>query len=75
MIGAAMNRRSVLALALVVIPPLAIATSQEETDCARIRSRLRDLRSQLRAGYTAKQGRRLREQERELEERRRRECR
>jgi hypothetical protein len=70
-----MNRRTLLLLAVGLVTQATVAGTAEETDCARIRSRLRDIRSRLRAGYTAKQGRRLREQERQLDERRRRECR
>lgn len=62
-------------LVLLLIAPGCIAATDRETDCAEIRFKLREIQDQLRAGYTAKQGRRLRERQRQLEERRRRECR
>jgi hypothetical protein len=68
-----MRRRALLTLPLIFLT--SAAAPGEEPDCERIRARLREIRSRLRAGYTAKQGRTLREQERQLNERRRRECR
>lgn len=65
-----------LLLAAVFAPPTVGAPElDEKARCARIDARLDRLQSELRAGYTAKRGRKLKELQRVLEEQRRTECR
>ncbi len=75
--GAKLNRRTCLAL-LCCAPVAAHGArrrklSQEQ--CRKLRAQLDRLQSRLRAGYSAKQGRKLRARKRELELRRYRQCR
>jgi hypothetical protein len=71
----AMKRCALLPLILLLMAPGCAGAADRDADCAEIRFKLREIQAQLRAGYTSKQGRRLRERQRQLEERRRRECR
>lgn len=45
--------------------------AKQAAECARISGSLRDIRSKMRSGYSAKQGERLKERQTKLEERRR----
>ena len=49
--------------------------AKQEADCERLAERIRKLESQRRSGYTASQGRRWKEQMRDLELERFRKCR
>jgi hypothetical protein len=59
------------------LPCAAIAAQErdERQRCACLEGRLDHLQSELRAGYTARRGRRLKERQRDLEEQRRKVCR
>ncbi len=50
---------------------IAADQAKHKENCARIERSLRDMRSQMRAGYDAKQGERLRERQRRLNDERR----
>lgn len=73
-----MRRRAMLAagLALVLLRVSAAEKRRDnEEECARLDARLREIADQRRAGYTAKQGRRLQWKRDEIEQRRRLKCR
>jgi hypothetical protein len=69
-----MDRRLFLGL-FISLPAAAAWRRDNREKCARIDERLKDVDSQRRAGYTAKQGRRLRERRDKLERTRREMCR
>ncbi len=69
-----MDRRLFLAM-LVTAPAAAEWRRDNREECARLDQRLKRIESQRRAGYTAKQGRRLSAQREELEHTRRKRCR
>ena len=64
-----MNRRLFL-LGLAVLPAIGMPADRHEKrkTCDRINRNIRDVEKKLRAGYTAKQGRRYRQRMRELQE-------
>ena len=73
-----MNRRHLLALALVCAPGAARSARKRRLsreECQKLREQIDKLQSRLRAGYSAKQGRRYRERMRELQLKRFRRCR
>ena len=73
-----MTRRDLLVVALGItgVARQAIAARRDdEEECARIAARLRDIARQRRAGYNARQGRRLQARRDELEQRQREKCR
>ncbi len=72
-----MQRRTLFWLSFLWVPT-AIASRDKRSDkkkkCDAINRRLKKIESRMRAGYSAKQGRRLKENRRELVLRRFREC-
>lgn len=72
-----LNRRSCLAL-LLCAPVAGRAARKQKLSreqCRKLREQIDRIQSRLRAGYSAKQGRKLKARKRELELRRYRQCR
>lgn len=72
-----MHRRDFigLGLALVTTPAAADWRRDNKEECGRIDSKLSDIETERRIGYTPKQGRRLQAQREKLEQKRREKCR
>jgi hypothetical protein len=72
-----MRRREFAASLVLALAggPASAGRRDNAEECARIAARLREIGAKRRAGYTAKQGRRLQAQRDALEERRRAKCR
>ena len=72
-----LNRRSCLTLLLCA--PVAVRAARKEKlsreQCRKLREQIERIQSRLRAGYSAKQGRKLKARKRVLELRRYRQCR
>ena len=71
-----MNRRYFLILLVTALPATAARRKKlSREQCAALKKRIVKLQSKLRAGYSAKQGVKLRRRQRELELKRYRQCR
>lgn len=71
-----MNRRAVLLAACLMTTRLAASNHRlSKARCEKLRQAEQRLQSRLRAGYTAKQGRRYRQRLRELQKKKFRRCR
>jgi hypothetical protein len=69
--------RPVAALLLLVSLPFLAGASdadRKELECAETKAKIRRIESQMRHGYTAKQGYKMQDQLRQLRERRKRVC-